>query len=403
MQDHDEVLRAFRREVVEFLDSEVSDRISEAGRKTTSMFSPFDEAILFQQLLHKKGWAGISWPVEHGGTGWNIVEQNIFHDECRKRGLPFLLPNALSMVGPAIMRYGTDEQKGKFLPSILAAEGYWTQGYSEPNAGSDLVSLKCRADRDGDHYVINGSKIWTTFAHLSSHMFMLVKTDLECKPQRGITFLLLETMELPGLEVRPIIGLDGCPEQCEVFFDNVRVPVSSRLGDENDGWSVAKYLLEHERGGSSGFAVHILMELERIKAMAAQQGDGEGGQLIDDAVFQQRYADLFVDAQTVMGVEAKMSTLEMGGPESGYFSSLYKVMWTECLQKVCTFAVDVCGELSLPVQLAALEVGSGESVIGGEEVLTVMPKYLNNHAASIYGGTNEIQREIISKAVLTNR
>ena len=395
-------LEAFRAEVADFLDAEVDDRIKEAGEKLTSMFPSFDEAMGFQKLLHeKKGWAGVSWPTEYGGTGWSIAQQCVFHEECRKRKLPFLLPNALTMVGPAVMKFGTDEQKQRFLPEILSADVYWTQGYSEPGAGSDLVALKCRAVREGDEYVINGSKIWTTLAHRSNRMFMLVKTDIECKPQRGITFLLLDRTDYPGMKIRPIIGLDGLPEQCEVFFDNVRVPVASRLGEENDGWSVAKYLLEHERGGLSGMGIMITKELERIKSVAASQGDGFGGRLLDDAAFQQRYAELYMEASIVGAMEEKTFQVDMGSAESGPLSSLSKVTWTECLQRVCAFAIDVCGSLSLPLQLKALEVGSGVEPIGDADMLTVMPSYLNNQAASIYGGSNEIQRQIIAKAVLT--
>ncbi|CAA0081740.1 Acyl-CoA dehydrogenase FadE26 [Zhongshania aliphaticivorans] len=395
-------LEEFRREVSLFLDEEITPIIKEAGRKITSMFSPFDEALAFQKLLHKKkGWAGVSWPLEYGGTGWGVEQQVIFHEACRERELPFLLPNALQMVGPAIMRFGSDQQKQRFLPEILRGDAYWTQGYSEPGAGSDLVSLQCRAVRDGDDYIINGSKIWTTLAHRSNRMFMLVKTDVECKPQRGITFLLLDRTDFPGMEVRPIIGLDGCPEQCEVFFDNVRVPVSSRLGEENEGWSVAKYLLEHERGGSAGTGTLILKALEHIKSMAATLGDGFGGSLYDDGAFQARLAALYLEAKSVSAVEEKMFSLDMGGAESGPFSSLVKVVWTECLQRVCTFSVDVCGSLVLPLQLEALEVGSDVEAIGDPAMLIVMPRYLNNQACSIYGGSNEIQRQIIAKAVLS--
>lgn len=393
-------LEAFRQEVSAFLDNDVNEKLKEAGRKTTSVFSPYDEAQAFLALLHTRGWAGTSWPKEYGGTGWSLQQQKVFNEECRKRELPYLLPNALSMVGPAIMKYGTAEQKQRFLPKILAGEDYWTQGYSEPNAGSDLVALKCRAEREGDEYVINGSKIWTTYAHHANRLFLLVKTDLESRPQAGISFLLIDTLELPGLQVRPIVGLDGFPEQCEVFFDNVRVPVASLLGEENQGWTVAKYLLEHERGGGTGFSVMAHMELQRIRRIAEQVGDGFGGKQVDDPVFQHKYASLYVEACALSGIEEKMAAMDMGSSESGPYSSMQKIVWTETVQRICEFAVDVCGTLSLPLQLPALMVGSGAEPVGLEDSLTVMPRYLNNHAASIYGGTNEIQREIIAKSIL---
>ncbi|NKI15906.1 acyl-CoA dehydrogenase [Spongiibacter sp. KMU-166] len=403
MSDETQSLDVFRQKVAKFLDEELSDRIREGGKKTTSMFSPFAEAMAFQQALHAKGWSGVSWPREYGGTGWSLAQQNIFQEECRVRELPFLLPNGLQMVGPVLMKFGTEEQKQRYLPGILSGEEYWAQGYSEPGSGSDLVSLKCRADRDGDEYVINGSKIWTTYAHHSKRMFMLVRTDFDCKPQRGITFLLLDSLDLPGMEVREIIGLDGVPEQCEVFFDNVRVPISNRLGEENDGWSVAKYLLVHERGSSLSMGVIMENELQRIRRLASEMGDGFGGVLVDDSAFQRRFADLQREAATVDALEDKMFRIDKSSPESGPYSSLIKIAWTESLQRLCEFAIDVCGSVSLPLQLAALEVGSGVEPIGPEDALTLMPKYLNNHAASIYGGSNEIQREIIAKAIVDGR
>lgn len=400
MQQTNDQLNALRREIADFLNTEVTDFIRETGKKTISAIPPFEGSMEFQKLLHqRKGWAGVNWPKEYGGTGWNTAEQNIFHEECRKRDLPFLLPNALNMVGPAIMKYGSNIQKERYLPEILSGEAYWAQGYSEPNAGSDLVSMKCRAEREGDEYVINGSKIWTTYAHLSKRMFLLVKTDLSRKPQRGISFLLLDSLEYPGMTVKPIIGLDGFHEQCEVFFDNVRVPVSSCLGEENDGWSVAKYLLDHERGGAMGFSIMLTNQLERIKRIASHVEDGYGNSIINNAAFQQRFASLYVEAKAFGSLEKRLSAIDMNSPQASYFSSIQKVVWTECLQRICALAVDVCGSQCMPLQLEALVIGSDVRSLGMEEMLTVMPSYLNNHAASIYGGTNEIQREIIAKAI----
>ena len=396
-------LESFRQEVEHFLDVEVSGAIREAGRKTTSVFSSFEHAQAFLSLLHARGWSGINWPRAYGGAEWSLEQQTVFHEECRKREMPYLLPNALLMVGPAIIKYGTDEQKARYLPGILSGEDYWAQGYSEPNAGSDLVSLRCRAVRDGDDYIINGSKIWTTYAQYSNRLFLLVKTDFESRPQAGISFLLIDSLDLPGMEVRPIIGLDGIPEQCEVFFSDVRVPVSSLLGEENKGWSVAKYLLEHERGGAAGNGVMLDMELQRSKRIAARMGDGFGGILIDSEVFQNRYAELSVQVRSLYALENKMSRVEMGGAESGRLSSLLKIFWTELIQRISEFSVDICGSSSLPLQLEALVVGSDVPVLGIDDAVTVMPRYLNNHATTIFGGSNEIQREIIAKSLLAGR
>src|SRR5699024_8683863 len=244
-------LTEFRAEVAEFLDSAPTPEILEAGRKTTSVFAPFDQVMAWHRLLHARGWAAPDWPVEHGGPGWSVEQRYVFAEEYQKRGLPPLLPNGLKMVGPLLMELGTPEQQRRHLPGILSGEDYWTQGYSEPGAGSGRASLSCSAVPDGDAYILNGSKIWTTNAHHANRMFMLVRTSREGRKQAGITFLLLERMDLPGMEVRPIVGIDGAPEQCEVFFTDVRVPQSGRVGAENDGWSVAKALLKHERGGSA--------------------------------------------------------------------------------------------------------------------------------------------------------
>ena len=391
-------LTQFRQEVGDFLDTIDDQAILEAGRKTTSVFSPFDEAIAFQKILHSKGWAAATWPVEHGGTGWDLKQQRIFGDECRKRQLPFLLPHCLGMVGPAIIKYGTDEQKARYLPKIVNGDDFWAQGYSEPNAGSDLVSLKCSAVRDGDDYVINGSKTWTTYAQHANRMFMLVRTNFDGKPQAGITFLLFDSMDLPGMEIRQIVGLDGLPEQCEVFFDNVRVPVSSALGAENDGWTVAKYLLEHER--STAFATYFYNELNTIKTLASQLSDGFGGKLVDDALFQQRYAKLYADVTALDASQDYLESLEKGRPEAGPVSSMIKITWTELMQDITEFLKDTAGVLSAPMQLQALHVGTEAEPIFGEVALTAMPKYLNNRACSIYGGSNEVQRTIVSDAVL---
>ncbi|HQP20831.1 MAG TPA: acyl-CoA dehydrogenase family protein, partial [Phenylobacterium sp.] len=233
--------RAFQAEVREFLEEALTPELRQAGRRATSVFMEKDYSLAWQRILHQRGWVAPAWPVQYGGTGWNEMQRYIFAAECARAGAPSLSPMGLKMVGPVIMGYGTDEQKAFFLPRILSGEDYWCQGYSEPGAGSDLAALQLRAVLDGDHYVLNGSKIWTTHAHWANRMFCLVRTRTEGKAQAGITFLLLE-MTAPGIEVKPIITLAGEHEVNQVFFDNVRVPVSGRIGDENAGWTVAKYL-----------------------------------------------------------------------------------------------------------------------------------------------------------------
>lgn len=392
-------LERFRREVADFLDAAPTPAIREAGRKTTSVFAPFDEVMAWHKILHKKGWAAPAWPVEHGGAGWSVEQRYVFAEEYRKRDLPPLLPNGLAMVGPLLMELGTQEQKDKYLPGILSGEDYWTQGYSEPNAGSDLASLNCAAVSDGDDYIINGSKIWTTLAHRANRMFMLVRTSRTGKKQEGITFLLLDRTDYPGMEIRPIIGLDGFPEQCEVFFENVRVPRSGRVGAENDGWSVAKHLLKHERGGSAQSPA-LMRNFERIRQAAAKTPSPFGGALADDPVFQRDLGELEADVASYQHFEK----LAMSGHPvrlDPSYPSMNKTMSSELSQRVSAMMTRVCGLGALPLQLAALEVGSGAAPFGDDFDLIAMPYYLNTRATTIYAGTNEVQRDLIARTALS--
>ncbi|WP_293677238.1 acyl-CoA dehydrogenase family protein, partial [uncultured Phenylobacterium sp.] len=246
MRDED---LAFRDEVRTFLDEHLTPELRQAAARTTSVFTEPRYSLPWQRILHARGWVAPSWPVEYGGTGWNEVQRSIFAAECARASAPGLAPMGLRMAGPVIMGYGTEEQKAHYLPRILSGEDYWCQGYSEPGSGSDLASLQLQAISDGDDYVLSGSKIWTTHAQHANRMFLLARTSREGKNQQGITFLLMD-MATPGITVKPIITLAGEHEVNQVFFDNVRVPKSGRLGQENQGWTVAKYLLEFERGGA---------------------------------------------------------------------------------------------------------------------------------------------------------
>ncbi len=390
-------LERFRKEVAEFLDHAPTPEIREAGRKTTSVFAPFEQAIAWQKILHAKGWVAPAWPVEHGGTGWSIEQRYIFAEEYRKRRLPPLLPNGLMMVGPMLIELGTEEQKRRHLPQILAGEVYWTQGYSEPNAGSDLASLQCSAVADGDDYVINGSKIWTTLAHQANRMFMLVRTSRTGKKQEGITFLLLERTDYPGMEIRPIIGLDGFPEQCEVFFDNVRVPQSGRVGAENDGWSVAKHLLKHERGGSAASPA-MLHNIAQIREASKQTPSPFGGLLADDPVFQRDLGELEAD---VLSYRCFEQLAISGHPmvRDAAYPSMNKTMNSELSQRVSILMARVSGIGTAPLQIEALTVGSGVAPLGDDFDLIAMPYYLNTRATSIYAGTNEVQRDLIARSM----
>lgn len=391
-------LEAFRGEVAEFFATAPTPAIREAGLKTTSVFAPFKQCMEWHKILFEKGWAAPHWPKEHGGTGWSAEQRFIFAEEYRKADLPPLLPQSLGMVGPLLIDLGTDEQREKYLPGILNGDDFWAQGYSEPNSGSDLASLSCRADPDGDDYIINGSKIWTTYAHHANRMFMLVRTDNSGKKQQGITFLLLDRVDFEGMEIRPIVGLDGFPEQCEVFFDNVRVPQSGRVGAENDGWTVAKHLLKHERGGGNAASPTLMRYAQRAREAASVTPSPFGGMLADDPVFLKEMGALEADIASLSHFEK----LAISGHEIARdpaFPSMNKTMNSELVQRASTIMSQVSGVNGMARQLEALRVGSNVEPLGSEFDLISMPLYLNSRATTIYAGSNEVQRDLISRTV----
>jgi alkylation response protein AidB-like acyl-CoA dehydrogenase len=390
-------LEAFRAEVAEFFATAPTPAIREAGRKTTSVFAPFKECMEWQNILYKKGWAAPHWPEEYGGTGWNTEQRFIFAEEYRKADLPPLLPQSLGMVGPLLIDIGTEEQKAKYLPPILKGEDFWAQGYSEPGSGSDLASLQCRADADGDDYIINGSKIWTTYAHHANRMFMLVRTSNEGKKQAGITFLLLDRVDYPGMEVRPIVGLDGFPEQCEVFFDNVRVPQSGRVGEENQGWTVAKHLLKHERGGSAASPT-LTRYCERAREAASDTPSPFGGMMANDPVFESELGALEADIASLSHLE-KLAISGHPIANDPAFPSLNKTINSELVQRCSVLMTKISGVKGLSRQLEALRVGSNVEPMGSEFDLITMPLYLNSRATTIYAGSNEVQRDLIARSL----
>jgi acyl-CoA dehydrogenase len=372
---------AFRDEVRAFLDQNLSPLLRQAGSLTTSVFTDKEWSIAWQRILHAKGWVAPAWPVEYGGAGWDDMQRYIFSAECARAGAPGLSPMGLKMVGPCIMRYGTPEQKAFYLPRILAGEDYWCQGYSEPGSGSDLASLQMRADSDGDDYILNGSKIWTTHAHFANRMFCLVRTKFDGKPQQGITFLLLE-MDTPGITVAPIITLAGEHEVNQVFFDNVRVPKSGRLGEENQGWTVAKYLLEFERGGSSAPGLKVSLGL------------------LSDPHFRARLAATEIAVEAVEMTEHRVMTALSSGENPGPASSMLKVQSTETMQHIDELAIDIANHYAAVYQPESRVPGANTEPVGPTHSLVAMPRYLNNRAASIYGGSNQIQRDLMARLVL---
>jgi alkylation response protein AidB-like acyl-CoA dehydrogenase len=368
------VLTAFRAEVRAFLAEALTPELARAGRRATSVFSEPQHAVAWQQALTARGWGAIDWPVEYGGTGWTPLQKYLFAAECARAGTPNLLPQGVKMVAPVLMHYGSQEQKDYYLPKILSGEHYWCQGFSEPGSGSDLASLKLKAERDGDQYVLNGSKIWTTHAHHANWMFALVRTSTQGKPQAGISFVLID-MATPGLKVDPIISLAGEHELNQVFFDNVRVPVANRLGDENDGWSVAKYLLTYERGGR--YAPTLFAALGKLKDEAGQ-----------DPVLQDRIRREMVTVEALEAIE--MKSIGASGAQAALYASVLKVQGTESQQRIAVLECDVAGP-------EAWCIPDGQS---SDRLATAAPRYLNGRAATIYAGSNEIQRDLIARVSL---
>ena len=382
----------FQREVREFLATELPPHIVEATANNASVFVEKHIAMEWQAILVAKGWAVPQWPVEHGGTDWTPAQKYIFSRECYLAGAPMLIPLGLLMLAPVIMAFGSEQQKKELLPKILAGEHYWCQGYSEPGAGSDLASLQLKAESEGDHYIVNGSKIWTTHAHVADHIFCLVRTDGSGKPQQGISFLLVD-MDSPGVTVEPILTMAGDHEVNQVFFDDVRVPKDNRIGEENKGWSYAKYLLEFERGG--GFsAPRIQHELDRLRALVA-----ENARIIEgfdaDGDIARRMARIEIDLKALEITELRILSAVSGGGNPGPESSILKHNTVRLEQAINELSVDVLGYRGFPMD----PMDNGDPT-RPDFTSSVVPRYLNNRAASIFGGSQEVQRNIIAKMVL---
>lgn len=386
--------RAFREDVRAFLRDhlpvEFAERIALGKRLSKA------HQVQWMRTLNRQGWLAPGWPVEFGGTGWSDVQKHIFDEECFAAGAPKVSSFGLKMVAPVIIKFGTAEQKAHFLPRILSCEDWWCQGYSEPGAGSDLSSLKTRAVREGDDYVVNGQKTWTTLAHFADWMFCLVRTDPEARQQRGISFLLID-MKTPGITVRPIITLDGEHEVNEVFFDNVRVPVANRVGQENEGWTCAKYLLTHERTSIGGIAQNKAL-LTRLKRIASQEVR-DGRPLIDDPLFRTQIAE--VEMQLMAAEMSNLRTLAatQNGEVPGAESSFLKIKGTEIRQAITYLMSKAVGPYALPFIEDELGYGS-EPLLYTDYSSAATYQYLDARKASIYGGANEIQKNIIAKMIL---
>lgn len=386
----------FRDEVRVFLDGALDDELREAQRFCPGIFLDYEHNIRWHRILHAKGWVAPAWPREYGGTGWDLTRRYIWSTETTLAGAPSLAPMGLGMCGPMLIGYGTEAQKAYYLPRILSGEDYWCQGYSEPGSGSDLASLKLRADGDGDHYVLNGTKIWTTHAHYANRMFCLVRTDDGGRPQQGITFLLLD-MDTPGISVEPIVFASGTHEVNQVFFDDVRVPKANRVGEENDGWTVAKYLLEFERGGGGSAAYRTA--LTRVRKLAGQV-TADGASLAEDPDFKRALDETDVKLQAIQYTEFRIMAALSRGQNPGPESSIMKNLGADIGQRLTELTVEAMGQYIAPHQPEARQVGSNVPVVGPPDGATAMPRYFNLRASSIAGGTNEVQKNIVAKLVL---
>lgn len=399
----------FRTEVRAWIDEAFDDELRAMMAQSKNGYLDKAGQVRWQKALHARGWAAPNWPQEYGGPSWTPAQRHLFQSELAAAGCPPVSPMGLKMVAPVIMKYGTPEQKVRFLPRILASDDWWCQGYSEPNSGSDLASLQMRAsvvsDERGEHYVLNGSKIWTTHAQWADWMFCLVRSSRGQRPQEGITFLLLD-MRMPGITVSSLPTLDGPmegqQEVNQVFFDDVRVPVADRIGEEGMGWAIAKYLLEFERGGS--YAPMLRQQLDKVASIAAAQ-PGEDGRrrLIDDPVFRQRLGAMQVHVAAAEAAELRLFSDVASGTSVGAASSMIKVVGTETAQAIAELAVDALGPYALPFvrdTWAEIQGRPASPRLGPDYAATVAPRYFNYRKASIYGGSNEIQRNIIARLVL---
>ena len=387
----------FRADVKTFLAARLTAEMRAESRKTTTVFADKDLAMKWQAILVEKGWAVPTWPVEHGGPGWSITKKYIFNEELAKAGAPGLIPLGLRMLAPVLFKYGTEEQKAHYLPRMLSGEHYWCQGYSEPGSGSDLSSLKTTAVKDGDDYIINGTKIWTTHAQFADHIFCLVRTDPSVRPQKGISFVLVP-MNTPGVKVEPIITMAADHEVNQVFFDDVRIPQSNRVGPENEGWTLAKYLLEYERGGGAASA-GIKVALADLKAIARKERD-DGTALIDDPHFRDGISDLEIRTEGLEFLELTTLSRLSRGESPGAGSSLAKNTSVEINQTLTTLKMEAIHYYALPhANLISLN-GHTNPWVGPDYAETVTPRYLNARASSIFGGAKEVQKNIIAKTVL---
>ncbi len=390
---------AFRDEVRNFIAEQLPERLRVGAAKTPGVFVEPDIGLEWHRILAAKGWVAPGWPESCGGTGWTPVQRYVFEKECALAGAPSLSVLGLRLVGPVICEFGTDEQKARFLPRILSGKDYWCQGYSEPGSGSDLASLKTSARREGEEYVVTGSKIWTTHAHHADWMFCLVRTDAAVKAQAGISFLLIP-MDQPGVEIAPILTMAGDHEVNQVFLDGARTSVANRIGDEGQGWTIAKFLLENERGGSC-HAPRLLQTINRLKGAAEHLPSGVNGALSHDPAVARRLARLELEAKSLEMLELRILAELAKGRRPGPQTSLVKLVASHLHQRIDEAAVELYGydALQLPFE-RPLYGNEAPEPVGEPAAQLAAAKYLNSRAWSVFGGSSEVQKNIIAKTVL---
>jgi alkylation response protein AidB-like acyl-CoA dehydrogenase len=380
---------AFRDEVRQWVGAHLPADISHKVRNGLRLSK--DDFQRWARILGKQGWLGSSWPKDFGGPGWNAVQKHLFEEECALGGAPRVVPFGPVMVAPVIMAFGSPEQQRRFLPGIASGDVWWCQGYSEPQAGSDLASLTTRAERRTDVYIVNGQKTWTTLGQHADWIFCLVRTNTGVRKQEGISFLLID-MKSPGITVRPIVLLDGEPEVNEVFFDDVEVPAGNLVGDENKGWTYAKYLLAHERTNIADVN-RAKRELERLKRLARAEG------LWDDMRFRDQIALLEVDIVALEMMVLRVLSAERGGKQTLDVAGLLKIRGSEIQQRYTELMMLAAGPFALPFIYEAMEAGWQGDYVGAAHFAPLAASYLNTRKTTIYGGSNEVQKNIIAQAV----
>ena len=390
---------AFRDEVRRFIAENYTEEMRAMNAQSKNGYLDKEHMLQWQRALYRKGWAAPNWPAEYGGPGWTHAQRYVFETELAAAGTPLMSPMGLKMVGPVIMAFGTDAQKRQHLPAILASEVWWCQGYSEPGSGSDLASLQMKCEDKGDHFLLNGSKIWTTQAQWADWMFNLVRTTPSAKPQEGISFILVD-MKTPGIKVESIVTLDlpvdGQQEINQVFYDDVKVPKENLIGEADKGWTYAKYLLSFERGNS--YAPGLKRALAKVRRLAGAT-DAAGARLIDDSAFAARLSALEIELSSMEFYELKLFSAMSTGQRLGAESSMLKCKGTEIQQAISEVALETVGYYAMPfIQDTWAKIN--EPRPGPDYAAPIAPYYFNLRKASIYAGSNEIQRNIMAKAVL---